>query len=363
MIKYFCNRCGREVSDGDISGVLHLSVGVNAHEDPYHATDVLENQHFCLSCTEAIRRFIQNEPETSQDESPETFSETCGVSPVFVLEISSPKETHQSHTKESPHDKSVQSKKEKSGEGREEKSREDIETDMKEFLRPFHPEADPEAPASVTCDRSFQSSFRNSGASGKDAATENGSMATETDINDLKEFLRSFHPGTDPEAHASVTSCSQASSGQSDAGGKESATEDGSTVTETDISDAAADTSASEGVSEKDAVSGATDTEKTEPKEDCKPASEKEVDAVDDTEKTEGASVGKSAPEKENASDPKRPESPAAKTGKKSRVDKGKILALRRAGWKYKDIADEVHLSPQYVANIVRAELQKTETN
>lgn len=37
----------------------------------------------------------------------------------------------------------------------------------------------------------------------------------------------------------------------------------------------------------------------------------------------------------------------------KKRIDKGKIIALKKAGWSNKDIAAEMHLEAQTVANVV----------
>ena len=37
----------------------------------------------------------------------------------------------------------------------------------------------------------------------------------------------------------------------------------------------------------------------------------------------------------------------------KKKIDIGKIMALKNAGWKVKDIADEMHMEPQAVSNAI----------
>jgi orotate phosphoribosyltransferase-like protein len=37
----------------------------------------------------------------------------------------------------------------------------------------------------------------------------------------------------------------------------------------------------------------------------------------------------------------------------RKRIDIGKIMALKNAGWKIKDIADEMHMEPQAVSNAI----------
>lgn len=39
--------------------------------------------------------------------------------------------------------------------------------------------------------------------------------------------------------------------------------------------------------------------------------------------------------------------------GKRKQIDIGKIMALKNAGWKNKDIADEMHMEPQAVASAI----------
>lgn len=41
-------------------------------------------------------------------------------------------------------------------------------------------------------------------------------------------------------------------------------------------------------------------------------------------------------------------------SGNKRKLDDGKMLALRRAGWSYEKIADEMHCAPQTVINHIR---------
>ncbi len=41
------------------------------------------------------------------------------------------------------------------------------------------------------------------------------------------------------------------------------------------------------------------------------------------------------------------------KEKKKKRIDIGKIMALKKAGWKNKDIATEMHMEPQAVAGAI----------
>lgn len=40
-------------------------------------------------------------------------------------------------------------------------------------------------------------------------------------------------------------------------------------------------------------------------------------------------------------------------TRRKKKIDIGKIMALKNAGWKVKDIADEMHMEPQAVSNAI----------
>ena len=55
---------------------------------------------------------------------------------------------------------------------------------------------------------------------------------------------------------------------------------------------------------------------------------------------------------------PKREEAPVPKptnpTGKKKPLDDGKMLALRKAGWTYEKIADEMRCSAQTVINHIK---------
>ena len=52
----------------------------------------------------------------------------------------------------------------------------------------------------------------------------------------------------------------------------------------------------------------------------------------------------------------------AKKSGSR-RVDRGKVLALGRAGWKVADIAREVRCSETTVRNVIRDELDKEKNN
>lgn len=45
---------------------------------------------------------------------------------------------------------------------------------------------------------------------------------------------------------------------------------------------------------------------------------------------------------------------PQPKKGKGRKLDDGKMLALRKAGWSYEKIADEMHCAPQTVINHIR---------
>lgn len=47
--------------------------------------------------------------------------------------------------------------------------------------------------------------------------------------------------------------------------------------------------------------------------------------------------------------------------GGRKRIDTGKILALKNAGWSVKDIADEMHLTPQQVSSQLYLHKKKTE--
>lgn len=42
-------------------------------------------------------------------------------------------------------------------------------------------------------------------------------------------------------------------------------------------------------------------------------------------------------------------------------IDIGKIMALKNAGWKIKDIADEMHMEPQAVSNAIWRHKKSTE--
>ncbi len=44
---------------------------------------------------------------------------------------------------------------------------------------------------------------------------------------------------------------------------------------------------------------------------------------------------------------------------KRRKIDVGKIMALKNAGWKNKDIADEMNMSPQMVANVIYQKRKK----
>lgn len=47
--------------------------------------------------------------------------------------------------------------------------------------------------------------------------------------------------------------------------------------------------------------------------------------------------------------------------GKRKPIDVGKIMALKNAGWKNKDIADEMHMEPQAVANVIYQQKRKSQ--
>lgn len=56
------------------------------------------------------------------------------------------------------------------------------------------------------------------------------------------------------------------------------------------------------------------------------------------------------------------PEEDKKKRGRKAiRVDTGKIVALRKAGWKVKDIAEEIGLTTSQVSNVLYQEKKKLE--
>lgn len=48
--------------------------------------------------------------------------------------------------------------------------------------------------------------------------------------------------------------------------------------------------------------------------------------------------------------------------GKRRQIDVGKIMALKNAGWKNKDIADEMHMEPQAVANVIYQQKKKEQS-
>lgn len=48
--------------------------------------------------------------------------------------------------------------------------------------------------------------------------------------------------------------------------------------------------------------------------------------------------------------------------GKRRQIDVGKIMALKNAGWKNKDIADEMHMEPQTVANVIYQQKKKSQS-
>lgn len=57
-----------------------------------------------------------------------------------------------------------------------------------------------------------------------------------------------------------------------------------------------------------------------------------------------------------------KPEEAVPDEGKpKKRIDVGKVMALKNAGWKNKAIAEEMNLEPQTVANIVYQQKKKIE--
>ena len=68
----------------------------------------------------------------------------------------------------------------------------------------------------------------------------------------------------------------------------------------------------------------------------------KEVESVPDAEEQ--------APEQEESK------------GKRRQIDVGKIMALKNAGWKNKDIADEMHMEPQAVANVIYQQKKKEQS-
>lgn len=47
----------------------------------------------------------------------------------------------------------------------------------------------------------------------------------------------------------------------------------------------------------------------------------------------------------------------------KTKIDRGKIMALKRAGWDTKDIAIDMGLKPQTVSTVIWQEKQKEESN
>lgn len=53
---------------------------------------------------------------------------------------------------------------------------------------------------------------------------------------------------------------------------------------------------------------------------------------------------------------------PETSMGKRKPIDVGKIMALKNAGWKNKDIADEMHMDPQTVANVIYQQRKKAQS-
>lgn len=67
---------------------------------------------------------------------------------------------------------------------------------------------------------------------------------------------------------------------------------------------------------------------------------------------------------KEEKSVPKPPEtvSESEEQSGRKKIDIGKIMALKNAGWKNKDIADEMRMDPQAVANAIYQYKKRQET-
>ncbi len=63
--------------------------------------------------------------------------------------------------------------------------------------------------------------------------------------------------------------------------------------------------------------------------------------------------AGKTPKEEKPASPPEEPEKPK-KTGKRTKIDRGKVLALHNAGWTNKKIADEMACSEWSVSMILK---------
>lgn len=81
------------------------------------------------------------------------------------------------------------------------------------------------------------------------------------------------------------------------------------------------------------------------------------------TSQLEAAAASQPDPEATAASQPD-PEDDQKK--QRRRVDTGKVVALRKAGWKVKDIAEEMHLESRQVSNILyqaRKRLGKEESD
>ena len=81
-----------------------------------------------------------------------------------------------------------------------------------------------------------------------------------------------------------------------------------------------------------------------------------------DSEKCEQKTLESEPKSQESESDAQEDEETGTASGKK-KYDVGKIMALKKAGWKVKDIADEMKMTPQQVSNQIYLYNKKMQEN
>lgn len=82
MIKYFCDRCGKDLGKERRIGYIAINSKEKADGD-LQGENEFENSHFCVACTDAIAKFVRKAPEPVQEEQPApaavTSKEETGV--------------------------------------------------------------------------------------------------------------------------------------------------------------------------------------------------------------------------------------------------------------------------------------------
>lgn len=69
MIKYFCDRCGKDLGKERRIGYIVVNSKDKADGD-LQGDNEFENAHFCAACTDAIAKFVRKAPEPMQEELP-----------------------------------------------------------------------------------------------------------------------------------------------------------------------------------------------------------------------------------------------------------------------------------------------------